>query len=68
MRNISENQQAQTYFDTIKEIKWREAEFNRILWQEQKLPWAYNIKTTWPTTPHWNTLDQTDVLKTNLNY
>ena len=68
MRDIWEQQQAQTYFDTIKEIRWREAEFYRRLWQEQKSPWAYNIKTTWPTTPHWNTLDQTDVLKINLNY
>lgn len=60
LTNINENQQAQTYFDTLKELQNRSDEYSRQFGQSQE---NVNFNLTKPTTPTSNTYSWTDINK-----
>jgi len=60
LTSINENQQAQTYFDTLKEIKNRQNEYNRQFGQSQE---NVNFNLTKPTNPTSTSYSWTDVNK-----
>ena len=64
LTEISENQDAQTYFDTLKEIGNRQSEYTRQFWQSQE---NTNFNITTPTTPKATWYSWTDANKKVLN-
>lgn len=60
LTNIDENQQAQTYFDTLKEIRSKQSEYSRQFDQSQQ---NVNFNLTKPTTPQDKIYSWTDVNK-----
>jgi len=64
LTDINESQDAQTYFDTLKEIQNRQSEYTRQFWQSQE---NIDFNITKPTTPTAESYTWTDANKKVLN-